>query len=132
GDANRPLVPRYLRRGITERKLADGSTLIERDEEQAREHLEILKRCDVTGIAICLINSYVDNSHEVRLRELVEEVLGDIAVSISSEVSPLAKEFARASTTVVDVFMQLIYGDYTQRLEQGLRAQGFPGALNFA
>lgn len=132
GDANRPLVPRYLRRGITERKLADGSTFIELDEKQVREQLEVLNRCEVEGIAICLINSYVDNSHEVLLRELVEEVLGDIPVSISSEVSPLAKEFARASTTVVDVFMQLIYGDYSHRLEQGLREQGFTGDLNFA
>ena len=53
-------------------------------------------------------------------------------MSISSEVSPLAKEFARASTTVIDVFMKLIYADYTERLIGGLRPLGFEGELNFA
>jgi N-methylhydantoinase A len=53
----------------------------------------------VQGVAICLLHAYVDGSHEVRLRELVAEVLGDIPVSISSEVSSLAKEYTRASTT---------------------------------
>lgn len=132
GDANRPLVPRYLRRGIRERLTADGGVLIPLDEDQTRAELQVLRRCCVEGVAICLINAYVNNHHEERLRQLVLEELGDIPVSISSEVSPLAKEFARASTTVVDVFMRLIYGDYTRRLEAGLRDLNFTGDLNFA
>jgi N-methylhydantoinase A len=132
GDANRPLVPRYLRRGIRERITAEGEVLIALDEAQAREHLAVLKRCDVEGVAICLLNAYVSPRHEERLRELVREVLGPVPCSISSEVSPLAKEFARASTTVIDVFMHLIYGAYTQRLDAGLRGLGFKGGLNYA
>jgi N-methylhydantoinase A len=132
GDANRPLVPRYLRRGVRERLRADGSVFIELDEQQVREQLEVLQRCGVQGVAVCLLNAYVDNRHEQRVREIAREVLGDLPISISSEVSPLAKEFARASTTVIDVFMQLIYGDYTHRLDKGLRDLGFSGDLNFA
>lgn len=132
GDASRPLVPRYLRRGITERILADGKVLIPLDEAQARDHLAVLKDCNVEGVAICLINAYVDPAHERALRTLVQEVLGDIPCSISSEVSPLAKEFARASTTVIDVCMKLIYGAYTDRLDAGLREAGFAGELNYA
>src|SRR3954452_4153252 len=104
GDAARPLVPRYLRRGVKERLLASGETLIELDEAHARHQLDVLKRCNVEGVSICLINAYVDAAHEERLRALAHEVLGDdVAVSISAEVSPLAKEYPRASTTVVDV-----------------------------
>jgi N-methylhydantoinase A len=132
GDAARPLVPRYLRRGIRERRTADGGVLFPLDEDQARAELEVLRRCDVQGVAICLINAYVNGEHEVRLRELAREVLGDIPISISSEISPLAKEYARASTTVVNVFMQIIYGQYTQRLSAGLAELGFTGDLNFA
>jgi N-methylhydantoinase A len=133
GDAARPLVPRYLRRGVRERLTADGGVLIPLDEDDAREQIRVLGKCDVEGVSICLINSYVNHHHEERLRELVHEELGDhIPVSISSEVSPLAKEFARASTTVIDVFMRLIYGEYTQRLDSGLRDLGFSGDLNFA
>jgi N-methylhydantoinase A len=133
GDAARPLVPRYLRRGISERVLSDGSVHAPLDEEQARSQLEILRRCAVEGVAICLLNAYVDPMHERRLRELVHEVLGDdVAVSISAETSPLAKEYARASTTVIDVFMKLIFSGYARRLGEGLRTAGFTGELNFA
>ncbi|MYW96268.1 hydantoinase/oxoprolinase family protein [Amycolatopsis rubida] len=132
GDANRPLVPRYLRRGIRERLTADGGVLIQLDEDHAREELRILRKCGVEGVAICLINAYVNHHHEERLRQLAHEELGDIPVSISSEVSPLAKEFARASTTVVDVFMRLTYDEYTRRLDSGLKELGFAGDLNFA
>src|SRR5918911_5754964 len=132
GDADRPLVPRYLRRGITERILADGTVLIDLDENQARAQLEVLKRCEVEGVAICLINAYHTPQHEQRLRELTQEVLGDIPISVSSEVSPLAKEYARASTTVIDVFMKLMYGGYAEQLDRELSGLGFTGELNFA
>lgn len=132
GDAARPLVPRYLRRGVRERLTASGEVLFALDEAQARAELEVLRKCGVAGVAICLINAYVNPAHELRLRELVREVLGDVPCSISSEVSPLAKEYARASTTMVDALMKLIYADYTARLEKGLAELGFTGQLNFA
>src|SRR4029079_13296925 len=87
---------------------------------------------NVEGLAICLINSYVNDAHEQRVLELAKEILGDIPISISSSVSPLAKEYPRASTTVIDVFMKIIFTAYAGRLEDGLRAQSFPGELNFA
>ncbi len=131
-DASRPLVPRYLRRGIHERLTARGEVLIALDEEQARRELRILRRCGVEGVAICLLNAYVDGGHERRLRQLVVEELGELPCSISSEVSPLAKEYAHASTTVVDTVMKAKYGEYTERLDKGLRSLGFGGRLNFA
>jgi N-methylhydantoinase A len=132
GDAARPLIPRYLRRGVSERIVADGSVLIPLDEAQARRQLAVMRECEVQGVAICLINAYVNPAHERRLRALVREELGDIPCSLSSEVSPLAKEFARASTTVIDVCMKMIYGAYTERLDAGLRDLGFAGELNYA
>src|SRR5205085_4582319 len=133
GDAARPLVPRYLRRGVLERLLADGSVFLPLDEEHARRQLGVLRRCNVEGVAICLLDAYVDNVHERQLRELTHEVLGpDVPVSISSETSALAKEYARASTTVIDVFMKLIFTRYAHRLDEELRAGGFTGDLNFA
>ena len=113
--------------------LADGSVLIALDEEQARGRSSACsQRCSVEGVAICLLNSYVNAAHEQRLRELTREVLGDVAVSISSETSPLAKEYARASTTVIDVFMRLIFTEYAHEIDEGLRDLGFDGELNFA
>ena len=133
GDQGRPLVPRYLRRGVVERIDRHGRELIALDEAQAQAEIELVAECGVEGIAICLINSYVDPAHEVRLRELVHEVMGDdVVCSISSEVSPLAKEYPRASTTVVDLLMKLKYSEYTDRLEDGLAQLGFDGEFNYA
>ena len=132
GDATAPLVPRYLRRGIRERITAAGEVLVELDEAQARFEIERLTRCGVEGIAVCLINAYVDPRHEAQLLSIIAEMAGDIPCSLSSDVSPLANEYARASTTVIDVVMKLIYGGYTERLLRGLRNQGFDGELNFA
>lgn len=132
GDSAKPLVPRYLRRGIQERLKSDGSVMIPLDLVQAREQLAVLKKCDVQGIAICLLNSYVNPENEIRLQKLVEEIFGNIPCSISSDVSPLAKEYARASTTVVDVFMKIIFGNYIRKLAVGLRELGFKGQINLA
>jgi len=66
------------------------------------------------------------------LRELTLEVLGEVPVSISAETSPLAKEYARASTTVIDVMMKLMFTGYAGELDEQLRALGFTGELNFA
>ena len=132
GDTMKPLVERYLRRGVVERIMASGEIYTPLDEEQAREEIRVLAKCKVEGVAICLLNAYTNDVHEVRLRELVKEELGEIPCSVSSEISPLAKEYARASTSLVDVFMKIIYEEYAERLDAGLRDLGFAGQLNFA
>ncbi|MGN6866976.1 MAG: hydantoinase/oxoprolinase family protein [Solirubrobacteraceae bacterium] len=133
GDAARPLIPRYLRRGVAERILADGRVMTQLDQDHARRQLNVLKRCEVQGVAICLLNAYVNRSHEEQLRELTLEVLGEhVSVSISAETSPLAKEYARASTTVIDVMMKLMFSGYAGELDEQLSELGFTGELNFA
>ena len=96
GDSLAPLIPRYLRRGATERIKATGEVLIALDTDQVRRELERFRRCNIEGLAICLINAYVNPAHEVAIRELAGEILGDIPCSISSEVSPLAQEYPMA------------------------------------
>jgi N-methylhydantoinase A len=134
GDAGgRPLVERYLRRGVPERILADGSVLAPLDEAGARRELELLKRCHVRGVAICLLNAYANPVHERRLAALAREVLGEtVAISVSHEVGARVKEYPRASTTTIDVLMKLIYDGYAASLSDGLAAQAFAGQLNFA
>ncbi len=132
GDVSRPLVPRYLRRGIRERLRSDGEVFLPLDEVQARRELELLGECNVEGVAVCLLHSYRNPVHEQALRELVHEVLGDVVCSISCEVSPLAREYPRATTTVIDLLMKLTYTEYTRRLQDGLDVLGFHGEFNYA
>ncbi len=133
GDAGgRPLVPRYLRRGIRERMASSGGILVPLDENQARAELELLKTWGVSGVAVCLLHAYRNAAHEARLGELAREVLGSVPVSISSETSPLIREYQRASTTVIDVLMKVLYGEYTARVEAGLVEARFRGQFNYA
>jgi N-methylhydantoinase A len=132
GDSSAPLVPRYLRRGVRERMLANGEVLVALDEAHVRTELERFARCHVEAVAVCLLNAFVNPAHELRVRDLVREVLGEIPCSISSAVSPLAKEYVRATTTVIDAFMTIVFGAYTSRLESGLSEVDFAGELNFA
>ena len=133
GDAMAPLVPRYLRRGVVERRAADGSVVVALDEDQARRQIQVLGRCNVEGVAICLLNAYVSGAHEERLLEIVREELGEeLPVAISSRVSPLAREYQRTSTDVIDAIMGITYGDYSKRLDLGLRELGFEGQWNYA
>ena len=117
GDAARPLVPRYLRRGVVERMLADGSEL-----RRARRGPGAPRSSRCCGAATSRASrsacSTPTSTRPTRsgCASSTREVLGDdVAVSISSETSPLAKEYARASTTVIDVFMKLIFGRYSTR-----------------
>jgi N-methylhydantoinase A len=77
-----------LRRGIRERLTPEGEILIELDEDQARGELAILRSCAVEGVAICLLHSWINPVHEIGLRELVQDVLGDIPISIWPKNTP--------------------------------------------
>ena len=81
---------------------------------------------------MCFLHAYRNGEHERQVRDLAREILGDVPVSISSETAPLIREYQRASTTVIDVLMKVLYGEYTDRLVHGLADAGFTGAFNYA
>jgi len=119
-----PLVERRLRLGIGERMAADGSVVTPLDEGTVAGALDVLEQADVEAVAICLLNSYVNGQHEIEVERLVRERLPDVAVSRSSAVLPLIREYDRTSTTVINAYLQPIMGDYLERLAQGLRRAG--------
>ncbi|WP_308284449.1 hydantoinase/oxoprolinase family protein [Pseudonocardia oceani] len=84
-------------------------------------------------MAICFLNSFVNPTNEQTAQRIVREVLGaDVACSISTEASPLARAYGRASTTVIDVIMKISYVAYNEHLRTGLDKLGFTGQLNYA
>jgi N-methylhydantoinase A len=124
-----PLVPRRLRFGVKERILVDGTVHHALDEAHARSVIESLRASGVEAIGICLLHSYANRSHEQRLRELVSEIAPDIRVSISSDVSPEVREYARSCTTIANIYVQPLVEDYLGALANGLNQQGFGGDL---
>ncbi len=119
-----PLVERRLRFGVDERMAADGSVVTPLDAGTVSDALNVLAEADVEAVAICLLNSYVNGRHEIEVERLVRERLPDVAVSRSSAVLPLIREYDRTSTTVINAYLQPIMGDYLERLAQGLRRAG--------
>ncbi|MEM9139059.1 MAG: hydantoinase/oxoprolinase family protein [Pseudomonadota bacterium] len=79
-------------------------------------------RADVA--AICLLHAYANPVHEQRLRATLADRLPDLAVSLSSEVSPEAREFDRLSTTVANAYVQPLMARYLARFAEGFQAAG--------
>ena len=128
-DPPLPLVPRYLRREVSERLLADGSVLRPLDEEGTRRVIHGLIADGAEAIAICLLHAYVNPGHEQRVAELVREVAPLCPVSCSSEVVPEIREYERASTTAANVYVAPLMARYLQDLEKRLAELGIPGQL---
>ena len=119
-----PLVERRLRLGVGERMAADGSVVRPLDEGSVAAALDVLAKADVEAVAICLLNSYVNGRHEAEVERLVRERLPEAAVSRSSAVLPLIREYDRTSTTVINAYLQPVMGDYLGRLAAALQAAG--------
>src|SRR4029077_11497135 len=57
-------------------------------------------------IAVCLLFSYLNPAHELRVREILARELPQKALSISYIVLPKWKEYERASTTIADAYLK--------------------------
>ncbi len=124
-----PLVPRSRIREVTERTAFDGEVLVPLDEAGLRQTVQALRRDGVESIAICFLHSYANPAHERRAAEIVHEEAPHVAVSLSSEISPVIREYERTSTTVVNAYVMTAVRDYLGRLEEALRGLEYRGRL---
>ena len=128
-DVVQPYIPRRDRLVVPERVSADGKVLKPLDEAVARKVAGVLKRRNVAAVAVCFINSFVNGENEKRMKEILEEIMPDVPVSISSEVLPEIFEHERFSTTVVNAVLSPLLVDYTRRLSNRLRDDGYKREL---
>ena len=87
-DVAKPYIPRRDRLTVKERTDASGTILNDLNEEEAYRVANILKRRNIKAVAVCFINSYVNGQNERRMKEILEEVLPEAHISISSQVMP--------------------------------------------
>ena len=124
-----PLVPRSWIHEVTERVAFDGEVLTPLDEGGLRETVRRLAREGATSLAVCFLHAYANPAHERRAAEIVREEAPHVPVSLSSEVSPVIREYERTSTTVVNAYVMTAVRAYLERLEASLRACGYRGRL---
>lgn len=126
-DKPTPLVPRHLRFTVTERILADGEVLEILDENEVKNVLSDIHSQGVEAVAVCLLHSYKNPSHEKKILEIATEMFPDMRISISSEVSPEIREYQRSYTTIANVYVQPLVEEYLVKLERELENKGFDG-----
>ena len=112
----KPLVRRRHCFGIGGRLDNHGREIIALDSEDLedlRSKAAALAGDDV-AVAVCCLFAYLDGRHEQRAAEAIRAALPDAHVSLSHEVSPLWREYERASTTIADAFIKPVVSRYIQ------------------
>ncbi len=121
-----PLVPRFLRREVTERLDHTGRVLIPLDPDEALTVIRDLVEEGVEAVAVCLLHAFRNPTHEMLIKQLVSESFPQVTCSVSCEVMPEIREYERTSTTVANVYVQPLAKRYVQQLNADLRAGGLP------
>src|SRR5262249_20646917 len=88
-----------------------------------------LRAQSIESVAVAFLHSYVQPAHEQRMRVLLHELLPDVSVSLSSEVSPEMREYERFTTTCANAYVQPLVAGYLMRLENELKTRGFSSQL---
>jgi N-methylhydantoinase A len=125
----RPVSPELILE-IGGRVTVDGAELEPLDEDAVRAAARRLRRAGVDSIAICFLHSYANPAHERRARALLLEEHPGAAVSLSSEVLPVFREFERSMGTVLNAYVQPLVGRYVARLVGELRPRGIRAPLS--
>ena len=126
-ERTRPLVPLPLRLEVRERVLADGQVLTPLHEEDVLRIIEELKRQNIEAAAVGFINSYVNDTHEQRVGELLRTHLPGVPYTLSSEAVREFREFPRFSTTVMNAYLLKLLGTYVEELGKSLQDFGYSG-----
>jgi N-methylhydantoinase A len=104
-DKPEPLIPRRRMRSVTERIDRQGRVYIPLREDEVRQAVKELLEEKVEGIAVALLWSFLNPTHERRVAEIIEEMAPGMPVSLSSTVAPLVREFPRTMTTIIDLYI---------------------------
>jgi N-methylhydantoinase A len=121
----RPLVPRALRFTVPERVDARGGVRLPLDEAAVAALVPDLVAAEVASVAVAFMHAYAAPAHELRVREILQRRLPDLAISLSSEVCPEIREYERTSTTCANAYVQPLMAGYLGRLDEALAADGF-------
>ncbi|MEC7258295.1 MAG: hydantoinase/oxoprolinase family protein, partial [Pseudomonadota bacterium] len=119
-----PLLPRQHRYTLTERLDAQGNVLIPLERAEIEALADRLARAGFNSIAVGLLHSYQNDTHEKLVREVLAERLPNAMVSLSCEVSPQMREYERFNTVVANAYIKPLIKSYLGRLEQRLRDEG--------
>lgn len=126
-DRPAPLVPRRLTRGVPGRIDFRGDEVTPLDEGAVVVAAGELVEAGARSIAIAMLFSFRNPTHEQRAAELVRTAHPEVTVSVSSDITREHREYERTSTSVLEAYIRPTFEHYVSELEEGLRAVGFDG-----
>jgi N-methylhydantoinase A len=122
-----PLVPRTLIEEVAERVDYKGSIVFPLDVKEAETMVERLAAEKIDSVAICLLWSIANDTHERSLSDLLRRKCPSTFLTLSSEIAPFAGEYERAATTVFNAYIGPRISAYLQNLRKILKDKGLPG-----
>ena len=116
---NRPIKPRDIFE-VSERIRYDGTIFLPLDISNLNDIVKVLKEENYDAVAISLIHSYANPTHEKQLGRELSKLLPNIEISLSFEVLPIFREYERAMATVINASVQPIVSSYMKELTSEL------------
>lgn len=127
--ADPPIVAPEDIRAVAERIDSRGRLVVPLDEAGAHAAVDDLVASGIEALAICLLFSFLDPTHEQRIADWVRQRHPTLYVSISSDVAPRLGEYERCVSTVFNSYIGPTVGDYVARLETALKERGMRCSL---
>lgn len=82
------------------------------------------------AIALNLLFSYVNDSHETRVAEFLTSRFPDVPVSVSSVICPMWREYERATTVIADAYVKPLLGRFMGQLSTEMAERGYVRPLS--
>ncbi len=126
----KPLVERRNCFGVRERLDFHGRVLIPLEDAAIEEVARTIEQRlpeypdGSVAIAVCLLFSYVNPEHELKLRDALRARFPSIPISLSHEVAPIWREYERGSTVIADSYIKPIMEEYVRSTREALAAAG--------
>ena len=117
----RPFVPRLLRFEVAERIDAQGNVIQSLDVNQLETVVERCRTEKVEAIAIQFLHSYASIDHEAEAAKYLREKMPEVTVTASHEITREWREYERATTAVLNAYVQPIIQRYFDRLQVALQ-----------
>ena len=100
---------------------ASGLELEALDTEAVRGAAHAAAAAGVEAIAVCFLHAFANPAHERTALEILRAEVPHLALSASSDVLPIVREYERSMATVLNVGVMPAVSTYIERLEQRLK-----------
>jgi len=119
-----PLLPRQRRYTVPGRIDASGNELKPLTRTEVEATVVKIANAGYESVAVGLIHSYLNDTHEKLVRDVLAEKMPEAMVSLSCEVSPQMREYERFNTVVANAYIKPLMKSYLGRLKGKLRVEG--------